>query len=80
MTHHWKARGKRWTWTDAATGGRRGQAIDIPDRVPELGGKGVSSGKVSRKVRDTDGDVGSLLEEERAVHSHHIGGGKSPPS
>ena len=47
---------------------------------PKGGGKGVSSGRVSGKGRDTDGDVGSLLEEARAGHSHHLGGGKPPPS
>ena len=50
MTQHVKARGKRWTWTDAATGGRRKQATDIPDRVPQGGGKGVYIGRVSREL------------------------------
>ena len=52
MTQHGKAREKRWTWTDTDTGGRRrGQATDIPDRVPQGGGqrrvqlKGVRGGQ-----------------------------------
>ena len=47
---------------------------------PGGGGKGVSSGRVSGESRDTYGYAGSLLEEARAEHSHHLGGGKSPPS
>ena len=71
MTQHGKTREKRWTWK---------QSTDIPDRVPQGGGKGVSSGGVSREVRDTDGNASPLLEEARAGHSHYLGGGKSPSS
>ena len=63
---------------DADTGGR-GQATDISDRVPQGGDKGVSSGRVSGEGMDTDRDASALLEEARAGHSHHIGGGKPPP-
>ena len=81
MSQHGKAREKRWTWTDAATGrGRRRQATDIPDRVPQGGGKGVSSGRVSGEGRNKDDDAGSLLEEAREGHSHHLGGWKPPSS
>ena len=61
-------------------GGRRGRATDITARVPHGGGKGVSSGRVPGEVRDTDGNVSALLEEARAGHHYHLGGGKPPPS
>ena len=47
---------------------RRGQATDIPDRVPQGGGKVVSSGRVSGEGRYTNGDESALLEEARAGH------------
>ena len=80
MTQHRKAREKRWTWTDVDTGGRRGQATDIPDRVPQGGGKGVSSGRVSGEGRNKDGDAGSILEEAHEGHSNHLGRWKPPSS
>ena len=81
MSQHGKAQEKRWTCTDAATGGwRRVRATDIPDRVPQEGGRGVSSGRLSGEGRDTDGDVGALLDEAWEGYSDHIGGGKPPSS
>ena len=80
MSQHGKARERRWTWTDAATGGRRGRASDILDRVPQGGDEGVSSGRISREGRDTDGDAGALLETAREGHRDNLGGGKPPSS
>ena len=61
-------------------GGRRGQATDITYRVPQGGGKDVSSGRVSGEGRDKDGNAGSLLKEAREGHSDHLGGGKTTSS
>ena len=61
-------------------GGRRGGASDISDRVPQGGGEGVSSGRMSGEGRDMDGDVGEFLEMACEGHRDHIGGGKPPPS
>ena len=38
-------------------GGRRGQATDTPDRGPQGGNKGVSSGRVYWEGRDKDGNA-----------------------
>ena len=61
-------------------GGRRGRASDISDRVPQGGGKGVSSGRMPGEGQDTDGDAGAFLETACEGHRDHIGGGKPPSS
>ena len=53
-------------------GGEGGRATDIPAGVPQWGDKGVSSGRVPREGRDTDGDARALMEEARAGHNYHL--------
>ena len=60
--------------------GRKGIAKYISDRVPQGGDKGVSSGRVPGKVRDTDGNEGAILETARTGRRDHLGGGKPPSS
>ena len=81
MNLHGKSRERRWTWTDAATGGGGygGESQTYPMEFPKGGGNGVSSGRVPGEGRDTDGDARALLEEARAGHHYHLGGGKPPP-
>ena len=59
---------------------RRGGANNILDRVPQGGGKVVSSGRVPGKVRDTDGDEGAFLGTACSGRRDHLGGGKPPSS
>ena len=61
-------------------GGRRGRGTNIQAGVPQGGDNGVPSGRVPGEGRDTDGDARALLEEARAGHHYHLGGGKPPPS
>ena len=59
---------------------RRGRNKDILDRVPQGGDKGVSSGQVPGKGRDTDGDEGAFLATTCSGRHDHLGGGKPPSS
>ena len=61
-------------------GGERGEPQTYRLEFPKGGGKGVSSGRVPGEGRDTDGDARALLEEARAGHNYHLGGGKPLPS
>ena len=76
----WEGKGTALDMDRRGYGGGRAKATDISDRVPQGGFKGVSSGRLSGEGRDTDGDAGSLLEEAREGHRHHLGGGKPPSS
>ena len=58
----------------------RGRDTNIQAGVPQGGDNGVPSGRVPGEGRDTDGDARALLEEARAGHHHHLGGGKPTPS
>ena len=60
--------------------GGGGGAKDISDRVPQGGDKGVSSGRVPGKGRDTDGDEDAFLETACKGRHDHLGGGKPPLS
>ena len=81
MTQHGKARERKWAWTDAATGGGEGEEQQTYRmEFPKGGGNGMPSRRVPEEGRDEDGDARSLMEEARAGHYHHLGGGKPPPS
>ena len=62
MSQHGKARERHCTWTDPATGRRRGRTSEILDRGPQGGDEGVSSVRLSGEGRDTDGNAGAFLE------------------
>ena len=59
---------------------RRGRAANVYDGVPQGGDNVMPSRRVPGEGRDKDGDVRALLEEARAGHDHHPGGGKPPTS
>ena len=61
-------------------GRRRGGANNISDRFPQGGDKGVSSGRVPGKGRDTDGDESAFLATACSGRCDHLGGGKPPSS
>ena len=57
---------------------RRGNK-NLSDRVPEQGRyKGIPSGGLPRKGRDTDGDEDVFLAPASPGHCDHLGGGKPP--
>ena len=81
MTQHGKSRERKWAWTDAATGGGAGEDQQTYRmEFPKGGDNGMPGRRVPGEGRDEDGDARALLEEARAGHDHHIGGGKPPPS
>ena len=61
-------------------GRRRGGANNISDRVSQGGYKGVSSGRVPGKGRDTNGNEGAFLATACLGRRDHLGGGKPPSS
>ena len=61
-------------------GGGRGRDTNIQAGVTQGWDNGVSSGRVPGEGRDTDGDARARLEEARAGHHYHLGGGKPHPS
>ena len=77
----WENQGKKVDLDQCRYGrGRRGGANNISDRVPQGGDKGVSSGRVPGKGRDTDGDEGAFLSTACLGRRDHLGGGKPPSS
>ena len=66
---------------DRRSHGRRWGTTRLSDRVPYQGGdKGMHSGGLPGKVRDTDGDEGSFLDQTCTGCRDHLGGGKPPSS
>ena len=81
MSQHGKARERRWTWTDAAMGGRVGvEPKTYRIEFPKGGDGGVSSERMPGKGRDKDGDEGAFLERACKGRRDHLGGGKPPSS
>ena len=81
MSQHGKARKRRWTWTDAATGeGEGGEPQTHWIEFPKGGDEGVSSRRLSGEFRDMDGNAGAFLETACEGHIDHLGGGKPPSS
>ena len=58
--------------------GRRVRAANIYYGVPQGGDNGMPSRRVPGEGGDEDGNARALLEEARAGHNHHLGGGKPP--
>ena len=80
MTQHRKERERKWAWTDAATGGEKVARYKRTGWSSQGGDNGVPSRRVPGESRDMDGAARALLEEARAGHHYHLGGGKPPPS
>ena len=81
MSQHGKARERRWSWTDAATGGGGGEEPTTYRReFPKGGTKECPVEGRPGMAGTRTGDESAFLETARTGRRDHLGGGKTPSS